>query len=157
MNRWYKAKVIKGNQLGQKLGYPTLNLDHPEILEDQKKGVYLVQLKISNHIYFGLLYFGPRLIIKDRKDVIEIHVFDFHKNIYGHSIEFNLISYLREVVAFNSPDDFRKQLSIDTKKAYALIEKSRILLTIATLGQVNVFIKHFLGSHKSQSFPRSVV
>ncbi len=118
MNKWYIGKVIKGNQLGQKLGYPTLNLDRPEILEDQKKGVYLVQLKISNHIYFGLLYFGPRLIIKDRKDVIEIFVFDFHKSIYDYIVEFKIISYIRDVVAFKSHDEFRTQLTKDRKNAY---------------------------------------
>lgn len=120
-DKWYKGKVIVGDKLGRELGYPTLNLDNPETFKNKKKGVYLVQLKIKSKKYSGLLFFGPRLILKQNNLMLEIFVLDFDQNIYGETITFQPIKYLRAVMDFPDEKSFRNQLSRDVRKARNLL------------------------------------
>lgn len=120
-DKWYKGKVIEGDKLGRELGFPTLNIDKPSIFRANKKGVYLVQLKIKSKRYSGLLFFGPRLILKQNNPVLEIFVLDFDQNIYGETVTFQPIKYLREVMDFPDEKLFRNQLSKDVRKAKEII------------------------------------
>lgn len=114
---WYKAKVIHGKKIAQKLGFPTLNLDNPKVLSDQKEGVYVAKIKIKRKVYDGLLYYGPRLILKEKENIAEIFVFDFGQQIYEETVYFQLIEYLRGCKNFPNLESFKKQLKYDCQKA----------------------------------------
>ena len=83
---WLKAKVIEGKKLGRTLGYPTLNLDQPYLLTGKKEGVYACKMKIGGKLYHGALYYGPRLILKEKNNILEIFVFDFTKNNFNEIV-----------------------------------------------------------------------
>ena len=114
---WYKAYVIKGNKLGEKIGFPTVNLKTTSLMKDKKEGVYLVKVKIDETVYNGLLYFGPRLVLKESKKILEIFIIGFNERIYGKEISFSLGNYIREAKFFPDLDSLRKQIQKDLKKA----------------------------------------
>jgi riboflavin kinase / FMN adenylyltransferase len=114
-HKWYSAKVINGSQKGRTIGFPTMNLDNPALLAGEWEGVYAALIKIEGKIYQGALFFGPRKIMKDIKPVLEIHVFDFDKEIYGQEITFSLQKYVRETINFSNFSLLRYQLDIDKR------------------------------------------
>ena len=79
----YKIKgyVVKGNQLGRKIGFPTANI---KVEDDYKlipaNGVYAVNLSINKTYYIGMLNIGLRPTIDGEYKTIEVHIFDFDKN-----------------------------------------------------------------------------
>lgn len=120
-NIWYQGKVISGKKLGRALGYPTLNLDNPEALSGEKEGVYVVRVIIDKNQYYGVLFFGPRLILKETRIIIEIFLFNFHRQIYGGDIKYQLISYLRKPANFSSTQALQNQIKKDIKTAKEII------------------------------------
>lgn len=118
---WLKAKVIKGKQIGRTLGLPTINLDNPSLLSGQNEGVYACLVKIDNNIHQGLLYYGPRLILNEKENILEIYLFDFDKDIYGQEVLFLVKDYIREVQNFPDFDAFKKQLASDGRKAKQIL------------------------------------
>ncbi len=122
MNKWYKSKVIEGKKVGRTIGFPTINLENPDLLEGKKRGVYTVLVKIENNTYYGMLYFGPRLVLNEKKDILEIYILDFDKDIYGDTVSFQLIGFIRQPENFSGLSSLAKQLSLDCQKAQDLLK-----------------------------------
>ncbi len=120
---WLQAKVIPGKQIGRTLGFPTINLGNPKLLSGQKEGVYACLVKIKQEIYHGLLYYGPRLILKEKENILEIYILDFDKDIYDQTISFQLKNYIREVKNFPDFEQFKKQLNLDCSRAREILLK----------------------------------
>ncbi len=106
--------IVEGNHLGEKIGFPTANLD---IKEDYKilpkKGSYIVTATIDGDLVLGMLNIGNRPTIKDPKKTIEVHFLNFNKNIYGKTITVSFLKRLRDEVKFKSINALKKQLSKD--------------------------------------------
>jgi len=114
---FFSGRVIKGNQLGRTIGYPTTNLQ----ISDENKlvpgnGVYAVlinneQLKIKN--LGGMMNIGVRPTVDGTQRVIEVNIFEFDQDIYGETITITLKKYLRIEVKFNGLNALKEQLSLD--------------------------------------------
>jgi len=120
--RWLSGRVIAGRGLAKTLGYPTVNLDNPEIMKSKKQGVYLCKLNFDNKYYFGLLYYGPRLVLGEEHNILEIYIIGFLKDIYGKTIKFHLIKYIRSIMNFDNTLDLKKQIKLDFELALKLIK-----------------------------------
>ena len=116
------GEVVKGKQLGRTIGFPTANI---QIEEDYKKipknGVYVVQTLINGKEVFGMMNIGFNPTVNGEKQTIEVHLFDFDADIYGHKIEVSLLNYLREEQKFGSVELLKEQLNQDKKTAMAFI------------------------------------
>jgi len=112
-NNWLKGKVIKGAQLGRKLGFPTINLDNPEVMAGFNPGVYASKVKIEGKIYKGLLYYGPKFIQGETKNALEIYILDFDKEIYGQEVVFQITNFIRPPIKFSDLDLLKKQMNED--------------------------------------------
>lgn len=123
MDKWYKGLVISGNKFGAILGFPTLNIADPKILQKEKLGVYAVFVKIGDKIYRGVLFYGSRLILGETKIILEIFVFNFKRQIYNQSVSFKLIEYLRPPRNFPDIKSFQKQLINDCLKAKKILAR----------------------------------
>lgn len=110
---WHKAKVLSGQKTGRTIGFPTINLNPATIPVNIQTGVYSSVVKYKKKEYKAALYYGPRLVKDETKNVLEIHILDFHKEIYGRNIEFILGKFIRGVKNFGSLDELKNQLQID--------------------------------------------
>ena len=106
--------VVEGQQLGAELGFPTANVqveeEHKLIPKD---GAYAVRVLVQHKWQKGMLNIGVRPTVGGLKRVIETHLFDFDKNIYGQYIRIEFVEFLREEIKFNSLEDLNTQLQQD--------------------------------------------
>lgn len=120
------GKVIEGNKIGNKIGFPTANIktDNDEKLIPAD-GVYAVKVKLNDSVYGGMLNIGNRPSIDGAKWSIEANIFDFNENIYDKKISVYFLAKMRDEKKFDSIDELKKQLAIDEKNARLLIEEHR--------------------------------
>ncbi len=117
LNRYYSISgiVVKGNNIGSKIGFPTANI---KILDESKLipkiGVYAVKIKILNNLYCGMLSIGTNPTINNyNKLSIEVNIFNFNENIYNENIEIQLIKRIRDEIKFKDLDELRNHISLD--------------------------------------------
>lgn len=108
--------VINGKQLGRKLGFPTANIessDRNKIIP--KFGVYAVKVVVNNLNYKGMLNIGTRPTFNNNADnrSIEVNIFDFTGDIYGHEITLIFVDKIREEQKFENVDMLVTQLEKD--------------------------------------------
>lgn len=113
---WFKSRVFAGLGLAQKLGFPTVNLNSSIWPANLKTGVYACLVRYQDKIYKGALYFGPRLVLGQKHNVLEIYILDFKKEIYGEEIEFKIIKFLRPPQNFSDIEKLKGQLKKDKEE-----------------------------------------
>ena len=116
--------VSKGKQLGRIIGFPTANI---KIVEEYKlipqNGVYIVQSNLDGIMYHGMMNIGTRPTVDGTTQTIEIHFFDFQKELYNQKITISLSHRMRSEQKFESVDALKKQLDKDKITALAIIKK----------------------------------
>lgn len=111
----FSGKVIKGNQLGRNLGFPTANV----IIDDNDKiipkiGVYAVRVLVNGETYKGMMNIGYRPTIEFTNEAkIEINIFDFDKEIYNTIIQVEVLKRIRDEQRFKNLIELQKQLQKD--------------------------------------------
>ena len=103
------GKVIDGEKIGRKIGYPTVNIEIDKNKLLPKAGVYAVKVEINNSNYCAMLNIGQL----DNK--VEAHIFDFSSNIYGQEITIKFCSWIRNPMIFNDDLELKEQLKKDEK------------------------------------------
>ncbi|MGI6359907.1 MAG: bifunctional riboflavin kinase/FAD synthetase [Acholeplasmatales bacterium] len=115
-NYFITSTVMKGSNIGSKLGFPTANLDYNDYLVP-KDGVYYANVVYDGKLYKGALNIGhnPTLNYSDKKRV-EVHLLDFNGELYGKVLTVYFIKYLREELKFKSKDELINTLKNDVLK-----------------------------------------
>jgi riboflavin kinase/FMN adenylyltransferase len=119
-----RGSVVKGDQLGRTLGYPTANISagHPDQLVPAN-GVYAVAVIHERQRFGGMLSIGVRPTINDAAiRSIEVYIFDFDKEIYDEQIELQFVEYMRPELKFNGLEaliDALKQDELDAREILA--------------------------------------
>ncbi|KYO65762.1 bifunctional riboflavin kinase/FAD synthetase [Thermovenabulum gondwanense] len=120
-----EGRVIKGKSLGRKLGFPTANIEIPEGIVLPSFGVYSVYIKINNDkIYEGIANIGINPTFMDGKiknPILEVHIFDFTKLIYGEQVEVFFIKKIRDEKKFESPNALAEQIKNDITTAKEIL------------------------------------
>lgn len=112
--------VKEGSKLGRQLGFPTANLSaHSE--QFPPNGVYLVEAWIHGILHHGLVNIGfrPTIAADKAERLIEVHLLDFRRDIYGEDIEIRFVQFLRPEKKFESVEALRQQIATDVKAARA--------------------------------------
>jgi riboflavin kinase/FMN adenylyltransferase len=122
-NYEFNGKVISGSTRGKLLGFPTANISSEN---NNKliplKGVYAVRCQLNDEEIFGVMNIGTRPTFEeDGNLVIEVHLFDFNKDIYGEKLKIELVSRIRNEVKFNSKEELIYQIEKDKKKAIQIL------------------------------------
>jgi riboflavin kinase/FMN adenylyltransferase len=106
--------VVKGNQLGRTIGFPTANIEVSENYKlIPKNGVYVVSAIVNNQTIFGMMNIGIKPTLGDNVPTIEVHLLDFSEDIYCQEIQVNVIERLRDEQKFESFEALKSQLEID--------------------------------------------
>ena len=106
--------VVKGENLGTKIGFPTANINIKEEYKlIPKKGVYVVQSIINKKAVFGMMNIGNRPTVNGNNQTIEVNFFDFSSNLYDEKLTVELLYFIREEQKFESIDALSHQLKKD--------------------------------------------
>jgi riboflavin kinase/FMN adenylyltransferase len=115
---FFEGRVIRGDQLGRKLGYPTANLQYNDSDKIRMgNGVYAAYAVIRDQKKKGMLSIGNRPTLTNSDQRIEINIFDFDRDIYGENIRIVVKNFLRQQEKYNSLDELTKQLKIDKENS----------------------------------------
>lgn len=110
-----EGTVIKGRQIGRTIGFRTANILYPIELIDIPFGVYSVLVNYASQTYQGIANFGVRPTVNGHGALLEVHILDFERDIYGEVLEVKFIKMLRTERKFDSLDSLKQQISRDIK------------------------------------------
>ncbi len=125
-NYFFTGKVEEGAKLGRTINFPTANIS---IADDDKlipaNGVYAVTAKTNNNeaLLKGMMNIGVRPTVDGNFRKIEVHLFDFNEDIYGHDITISIQGRIRNEIKFPSLADLQHQLGQDKQSAMELLKE----------------------------------
>jgi riboflavin kinase/FMN adenylyltransferase len=119
------GKVIRGDQIGRQIGYPTANIQ----VEEKYKlipadGIFAVKVQYDGSEYKGMAYIGSRPTINGMTRNIEVNLFDFDKEIYNETIRMEFLHFVRGDVKFNGLDELKAQIARDKEDVIKLLSQS---------------------------------
>ncbi|HVU27685.1 MAG TPA: bifunctional riboflavin kinase/FAD synthetase [Verrucomicrobiae bacterium] len=108
------GQVVNGDRLGQKLGFPTANLDATNLVLPPN-GVYSGGANVDGKFYRVALNIGVRpTIATDKLELrVEAHLLDFHGELYGRELEIEIGKKLRDEKKFASQEELKQQITRD--------------------------------------------
>lgn len=131
------GKVIRGNQLGREIGFPTANL---QVYESHKLipayGIYAVRATVvhsgeietgtyepplQQEIYKGMGYIGNRPTVDGMGRSIEVNLFDFSGDLYGQTLRVEFLHFIRPDQRFATVDEMIAQMENDREATLRLI------------------------------------
>jgi len=112
------GRVAHGHKRGRKLGFPTANI-HLHRCKVPLSGVYAVQLfGIDGEPYQGVANVGVRPTVEGgKKALLEVHLFDFNEDIYGHYVQVYFLHKIRDEKKFDGLAELAKQIGLDSDVA----------------------------------------
>jgi riboflavin kinase/FMN adenylyltransferase len=115
------GEVIKGQQLGRTLGYPTANITLPPEAT-LAHGIYAVRARLADgSLHDGVASYGRRPTFDNGEALLETFVFDFSGDLYGQEITIYLESWLRGEEKFDSAEALVEQMDKDSQEAKAYL------------------------------------
>ena len=111
-----EGKVIKGEQRGRKIGFPTCNIK----LNDYalpKLGVYSVEVSIDKLKRKGIANVGYRPTFKEKTLLLEVNIFDLKSNLYNKRLKISFLKFIRPERRFNNINQLKKQITKDVLQA----------------------------------------
>lgn len=109
------GRVKGGRHVGRKLGYPTINVNIEKDKVKLKTGVYFGTVTVDKKEYKSIINYGNVPTFNVDNQLIEAHLLNFNKNIYGKKVLIKFNKYVRDIVRFNSVDLLIKQLEKDKR------------------------------------------
>ena len=111
---FFEGLVVTGDKLGRQLGYPTANLEYT----DSEKihlghGVFAVHAMIGSQYRKGMLSIGVRPTLSFSDERVEVNLFDWNAEIYGHNLRVIVKKFLRPQWKFDSLEALKRQLHQD--------------------------------------------
>jgi riboflavin kinase/FMN adenylyltransferase len=115
------GKVVSGQQLGRKIGFPTANL---QIVADKllpRLGVYAVWVEYKSEKMAGVMNIGYRPTVQGDRITVEVHLLDRDEDLYNQVLKVTFTKFLRPEKKFTSLDDLTKQIAQDCNQARELL------------------------------------
>ena len=111
------GRVIRGRQVGKSLGFATANVDLRR-RQSPVMGIFAVRVHgVADAPVRGVASVGTRPTFDLTKPLLEVHLFDFDRDIYGHYIHVDFIAHLRDEERFESVDELVAQMRRDAENA----------------------------------------
>ena len=115
--------VVKGDQRGRTIGFPTANLcSENELLPPH--GVYATTARVGAVVYPSVTNIGVRPTVDHSgRTTVETHVFGFDQDVYGSTMRVGFVQRLRDERTFESLDALRAQIASDCTSARVLFDR----------------------------------
>jgi riboflavin kinase/FMN adenylyltransferase len=113
--------VVHGHHTGQAIGFPTANLDTAKV-QIPGTGVYAVRILYAGKTFQGAVNIGYNPTFNRDRLSVEVHIFDFHENIYGQEVEVIFVDRIRSEMTFKSADDLVVQIKKDIETARTILK-----------------------------------
>ena len=111
------GSVIKGDQRGSQIGFPTANMNVDNNIQIPKNGVYKVNVYLNEILYEGIMNIGHKpTVSEDTRLSLEVHIFDFHDDIYDADLTVYFNKFIRDEIKFSSIDELIQQISKDIEE-----------------------------------------
>ena len=111
-----RGVVVKGDQLGRTIGYPTANIGAVDPFKlVPADGVYAVEVELKDDHHKGMLYIGERPTVKGGANArtIEVNIFDLDRDLYGEDITVRFMHRIRGDMHFDGMEGLKAQLDLD--------------------------------------------
>lgn len=112
-----EGKVVRGNQIGRKMKFPTVNLDYDKRFVLPRGGVYYSVVEYNGIPYRGITNIGYNPTVKNKKLSIETHMLEFDQDIYDKTIKVFFLKRIRDEKKFNSLEELSYQIKKDKEFA----------------------------------------
>lgn len=120
-----RGQVVPGDGRGRTIGIPTANVDAPSEMAQPGRGVYAVWVTIDGERRRGVANVGVRPTFGGKDDVVvEVHVLDFEKDLYGRVIEVAFVDRIRNEKRFHGIVDLVDQIGLDIATARSMLDQS---------------------------------
>lgn len=118
---WYRLPVIKGNEIGRTISFPTINQIIPDTNIIPRYGVYKSYVEIDGKQYHGVTNIGVKPTVQNRSDgtgaVMETNIIGFDGDLYGQNIAVALVRFIRPEVKFSGLEELKQQIARDKENA----------------------------------------
>lgn len=123
------GRVVRGQQLGRTLGYPTANLRFP-YGTPALRGIYATRVHgVADAPWPSVSSFGTRPTVGGREPLLEAHLFDFDGDLYGRHIEVEFVACLRDEEKFPDLPTLVAQMDRDAAQARRLLDAADMTQT----------------------------
>ena len=121
------GEVIKGQQIGSKIGFPTANIQIAPNKIIPKIGVYIVNVLVNNKTYQGIANIGFNPTVENNKLLsLEVHLMNFDEDIYTQNIRVFFHKRIRDEIKFDSIDKLKHQIEKDKQNALSYFKHKTI-------------------------------
>jgi riboflavin kinase/FMN adenylyltransferase len=113
------GRIAHGDKRGRTIGFPTANI-HLHRVASPVEGVYAVEMTgIEADPVAGVANIGNRPTVDGTRSLLEVHLFDFDRDIYGAHVGVRFLKKLRDERRFESFDELQQQIRLDAEQARA--------------------------------------
>ncbi len=121
------GKVVKGQQIGSTIGYPTANLEIKESLKLMPPdGVYACFANYDGLRLPGMLYIGKRPTLRKYQNrTVEVNIFDFKKSIYEDELLIELVEFIRPDAELKDLEALKSQIAHDQNVAESILDAAQ--------------------------------
>ena len=111
------GEVVKGDQIGRKLGYPTANLALNDVYKQVPcAGVYATEIEVGGQSHRAMTYIGTRPTLAGTRNNIETNILDFQGDLYEQSMKIHFLQHIRADVKFENLEELTQQIARDERK-----------------------------------------
>ncbi len=116
------GKIVRGDNMGRSLGYPTANVDLRR-RQSAVMGIFAVRVHgLGSRAMDAVASVGDRPTFGGKKPILEVHIFDFDRNIYGEYIHVDFVARLRSQEKYDRVEDLVAQMHRDADNARSILK-----------------------------------
>jgi riboflavin kinase/FMN adenylyltransferase len=120
------GEVVQGDHRGKDLGFPTANLRPPERKVIPGNGIYAAWARLDGEKVAAAVNVGTRPTFGGTELLIEAHLLDFDRDLYGAILTLEFVDRLRPEVEFDSAQDLVEAITDDVASVRRLLERSPV-------------------------------